>query len=160
GLAFILVLETQMQSFRQVRNKSVYAMRVSDQIYGLTEALQELDNSSGKDARLDFEKRLEILSATLKGREHSPKSDQNLGNLLSDWENFHASTTVEQNRLVLHKLQLDLNNIGKNELSWSLSANTNVKKIDTSMQWLLAGMLIVNIMLCPILALYFSQDIL
>ncbi len=45
GFAFILMFESQMQTFRAVRNEAVQTVRVSNQIYRVTGQLYVLEDS-------------------------------------------------------------------------------------------------------------------
>jgi signal transduction histidine kinase len=189
GFAFILILENLMQTYRHVRNQSVNAINVCDQIYRVCDSVHALEyalftqsatNALLEDRRATVSKELSTLRDVAETNHQSPRIGENLTAIRQDWAAFEtalhqANPTVpaefdhqganvkaaptEALHMALQKLQLDLDNAGRGELIWSLNGNKDAREVDSYMQVVLVCALVMNVLLCPFAAFYFSHNL-
>jgi signal transduction histidine kinase len=161
--------------------------RVCDSVHALEDALftQAAVHTSTDNTLLDG--RREIVSKELgtlrdiANTEHQPLHTRaSLTAIRQDWAAFETalnqanpavqsglaqqgtnpkSKYSEALHMALRKLQLDLNNAGRGELNSSLSGNKAAREVDRYMQVVLVCALVLNVLLCPLIAFYFSRNL-
>ena len=176
-----------MQTYRQVRSQTVHSITVCDHIYRVCDSVHTLEdalftqsatNALLEDSRATVTKALGTLKDVASTNHQSPRTEENFTAIRQDWAAFEtalhqANPTVQAEfgpqgantkgepsealHMALSKLQLDLDNAGREELNWSLNGNKGAKEVDRYMQVVLVCALGLNVLLCPLAAFYFSH---
>jgi signal transduction histidine kinase len=169
GFIFILIVEQQMQCYREVRDQALQTIRVSAQIYRLTSQFYALEDSLRKTQAANSSSLIDPLDSDVQAvlslikKDFKPTgSEKMLDAIKSDWlatKKYLEKGNVEDAQESLRELRQQLNLLGHNELLQNAPDYNAAHNLDRFYHVLLGLAIAVNVALCPMIVLYFSQSL-
>jgi len=174
GMVLILAFESSMQAFMRLRHNSDRAIAVTEQVNKLTAVLfgveedvldrQHFDRSKLDTLFANVQLGLDQLSVLAK-KETIPADSavSEVQNIRDQWsatkQLFANAAAAEQCRQSLRILESKLNRLAQRELDICLRNKIENKKLDQTAQQILAICVALNVVVCPLIALYFAQNL-